>query len=290
MASKIDISNMALRRLGAETITSLDASTKIARIMKNIYDITRKRVLESHPWAFALKRAEIYAEGFENTVTLPITSDGATVTATFSNASGGDLNYVEYGVRKFIDTTPALTVALTVGTDPAPRLNYIYLVGGTLTASTSGFPSGAHTPIATAWISSAAKVQTSGVTAQFDFSKPLFEYSKKYYVPRDYIRAWKEYSEAVHKREGDWFLGDADKLQMTYISDIEDEEKFNPLFVNVLYLNLAMEASYSIVQSQSLTREIRAEMKEVIAEARSFMSQESTPDDYDFDHFNDIRL
>jgi hypothetical protein len=94
-----------------------------------------------------------------------VTSNGTTVTLSYEQNGGGDLSlFFNSGFRAF-DATPAATVALTAGTDTAPVLNYVYIPESTtvLTASTSGWPSGQHVPVATVLCQSALGVQTDGV-------------------------------------------------------------------------------------------------------------------------------
>ena len=57
MTVKVDICNSTLIKLGAERINSLDDDNKRARLCAEQYPKILKRVLRSHPWKFALKRA-----------------------------------------------------------------------------------------------------------------------------------------------------------------------------------------------------------------------------------------
>lgn len=57
MASKVEICNMALLKLGQETIQSFDESSKEASWCRSLYDLIRKAVLRAHPWKFATKTA-----------------------------------------------------------------------------------------------------------------------------------------------------------------------------------------------------------------------------------------
>jgi hypothetical protein len=59
MASKTDICNLALARLGAENIISIDDDTKRAKTLKAVYDLVRDIVLADHPWNFAITRATL---------------------------------------------------------------------------------------------------------------------------------------------------------------------------------------------------------------------------------------
>ncbi len=59
MSSKVDIANLALKRLGQRKIASL-AELSVEGIAANdLYDITRRTVLEAHPWRFAGKIATL---------------------------------------------------------------------------------------------------------------------------------------------------------------------------------------------------------------------------------------
>jgi hypothetical protein len=57
--SKIEIVNKALHHLGVERINDMADNNKRAIVMTDIYDITRKTVLEDHIWPFAKKRAAL---------------------------------------------------------------------------------------------------------------------------------------------------------------------------------------------------------------------------------------
>jgi hypothetical protein len=59
MASKVGIINYALRILGADPIAAPDEDTENARKVDNIYDITLKSMLRSHPWSFAKKETAL---------------------------------------------------------------------------------------------------------------------------------------------------------------------------------------------------------------------------------------
>lgn len=75
----VDVCNMALRRLGAERITSAQYTTpdsKRAQLLADSYELIKNRILESHPWNFAIKRATLVlttapAYGYTYAYTLP---------------------------------------------------------------------------------------------------------------------------------------------------------------------------------------------------------------------------
>jgi len=65
MATKVDIGNMALRRIGETRIESFTEQSDNANILNDIYDINRKAVLREYPWSFAVKTAELVATSEE---------------------------------------------------------------------------------------------------------------------------------------------------------------------------------------------------------------------------------
>jgi hypothetical protein len=78
MASRVDIANLALTKLGsASKITALTDNSPAARAMNGVYDITRKALLRRYHWAFALTRttlpalADAPAWGFARACALP---------------------------------------------------------------------------------------------------------------------------------------------------------------------------------------------------------------------------
>lgn len=96
-----------------------------------------------------------------------ISESGGTVTMALDATGGGDLTMRFSDGHTVLDTTPALTIDLTVGTDSVPQMNYIYILQSDkiLTKSTSGYPTTVeHIRIATFYVRSAAKVAADGGT------------------------------------------------------------------------------------------------------------------------------
>jgi len=184
MATAVSICNIALRRLGAETIDSLSDDTNRAKLMNELYDDIRKQVLKSSRWSFASKRVSLAA----NAVT------------------------------------------------------------------------------------------------------PGFEFSHSFDLPTDYIIAISEYEEVAIQREGAYLLANADSLKLKYIFDEEDPENFEPEFIKILYLSLAVEASYSLVQDKKLKNDLSIELKAALEDARYDNAKESTPEEFEIDTFIDVRL
>jgi hypothetical protein len=96
------------------------------------------------------------------TTRIVVSSNGTTVTLALDQAGGGDLTLVFSDGFSTFDTTPAVSVSLTPGSDTSPQTNYVYILQSnkTLTVSTSGWPSEEHAPIAIVILQSAATTQT----------------------------------------------------------------------------------------------------------------------------------
>ena len=63
MASDVEICNRALQLLGATRIVALTDDSVSARACNNAYDAVRRAELRAHPWGFAIKRAQLPADG-----------------------------------------------------------------------------------------------------------------------------------------------------------------------------------------------------------------------------------
>lgn len=61
-ASEVQICNLALLKFGDITISSLSESTKQGRACKVYYQLMVEELLYSHPWNFAITRADISAQ------------------------------------------------------------------------------------------------------------------------------------------------------------------------------------------------------------------------------------
>lgn len=58
-AGKIEIINVALSRLGANEITSLDEGTTEQKLAVNLWDVARRACLRDHAWNFAVTDVEL---------------------------------------------------------------------------------------------------------------------------------------------------------------------------------------------------------------------------------------
>lgn len=80
MASKTEISNRALSKLGSQRVTNVETeNVKRARVINAMYDEVRDAVLQAYPWNFAIKRTSLSPDGdapaYEYTYAYTIPSD-----------------------------------------------------------------------------------------------------------------------------------------------------------------------------------------------------------------------
>lgn len=78
MASKTDIGNRAVSKLGGERFSNIDTdNTKPAKVIRAMWDIIRDALLCEYPWSFALTRTQLAKDtaspswGYNNQFTLP---------------------------------------------------------------------------------------------------------------------------------------------------------------------------------------------------------------------------
>lgn len=97
MASEVSICNVALLRLGHDTITSLSDATRGARVMNGLYAETRDSLLRSHPWNFAVRRVDLAllsdTPTFEFAYQFALPDDCLKVIRTEDEAAGSAYEY-----------------------------------------------------------------------------------------------------------------------------------------------------------------------------------------------------
>ncbi len=99
MASRINVINSALRRIGGSRITDPEEDSKNANVARDIYDDILEDLLRSHAWNFATRRQQLAelantpAFEFERAFALP--SDWIRTISVHPNADGSQ-SVIEY--------------------------------------------------------------------------------------------------------------------------------------------------------------------------------------------------
>ena len=92
MPSETDVCNVALRLVGAKTVTSLSDGSDNAGVLDDIYTETRDDLLSSHPWNFATKRVQLAristAPAFEFDYAYALPSDWLRTVSVHDNDAG----------------------------------------------------------------------------------------------------------------------------------------------------------------------------------------------------------
>jgi hypothetical protein len=109
---------------------------------------------------------------------------------------------------------------------------------------------------------------------------PLYKFKSVYSIPTEVIRVLEINSEEPFRIEGKELLTNtvSETLASRCIVYIDDPSKYSPGFVKAFYLKLAEDMAYSLVQSATLQQSIIAEAERYLRRARSYNSQEGTPE------------
>lgn len=99
-------------------------------------------------------------------------------------------------------------------------------------------------------------------------------------LPADYLRVidldFQNYPDYEWYVEGGLLYVSADTVNIKYIAQVTDPTLFSAGFVELLAMALANEISYALTQSATIKQGIQAEYARMLADMRSFDSQEGT--------------
>ncbi len=123
MASKVEICNRALQKLGAKRIVSLDDDSVTARACNVAFEPVKLAELRDHSWSFAIKRQSLPADspapdfGPQNSFTLP--TDFLRLVPPDPQYNMDNLDWVIEGRKIFTnDSAPLLIRFVSDVTDP----------------------------------------------------------------------------------------------------------------------------------------------------------------------------
>jgi hypothetical protein len=110
-------------------------------------------------------------------------------------------------------------------------------------------------------------------------STPVFGWSYAYQLPTDFVGNPKTSDNSNFKIEGDLLLSDQSSLYLSYTAVITDPTKFSAEFIELLVARIALELSYNLTDSASLTATMFEMYKKAQIEARNRAAMSSgTPD------------
>jgi len=172
-------------------------------------------------WKADIPEVEALANGMaiEN-ITIVATSDGVNAIVTVEKNGGGDFSVIMDAMKVTIDSTPALTAALSTGSDSAPVRNYVYLnASQVLEVSTVGFPTATtYIPLADIICQSAASVQADGVYKNHKWEDHTAESNDLGHV--SHINAW------IRSQHATWLTGGVPTVTITSNGGAVDNVNF----------------------------------------------------------------
>ena len=112
-----------------------------------------------------------------------------------------------------------------------------------------------------------------------DAADPDFEYDNQFILPNDflYLRSvFEENSEPAHAIEGERFLTNDSTAKIRYTKRVTDVTKFDPLFVQVLALQLALKLVTGLGKTDTKLKEsIKDDLELLMPSVRALSRQEA---------------
>ena len=109
-------------------------------------------------------------------------------------------------------------------------------------------------------------------------------------IPLDCARVVKIDTCYKYKIEGPYIVSPIDEVKLLYVSSATPEAYFDLNFKEAAACLLAQDLCYALTQSTSLKQTLFQEAEYWMSQARSFNSQEQSPDDLEFTDWTNARL
>lgn len=130
------------------------------------------------------------------------------------------------------------------------------------------------------WRFARTRVQLSA-----NVTTPAFEWDYAYDLPSDFLRLWikpfEDNNSGLHNTrysfsmEGRQLLTDEDAVYLRYIKRVTDPTVFDPLFVEVFILKLALKMVMPLSQDRDLYASIYAELRDMMPRVRAMDKRET---------------
>ncbi len=259
--TKIQIVNKALRLLGAERLTQVQLtadSPEQARIVNDIYDSVLEEVLVSHPWNFAVKKAELTEIG--GLITTWTAEGTANVWQAALTTEPADVKF-----NGNLGTEQSSIAALTAD-------KYWFWESNVLYVYSTSDPDTAYT--------------APGVDAVIN----EFGFANTFALPDDYLRVIKLESNTVRFiiEEGRLETNEAE-AKIKYIAKITDTTLFSSGFIMLFAQKLAAEMTIPTSNSPALATKAYELYRTKRSEAKAFDAQEGSSQSIDEKSWEDAR-
>ena len=244
MATQVDICNLALRRIGANTITAIDESTKMAEHCNAFWSYALDEVLEAMPWNFSkMVRTLDHATGFgyhsesNDTKTITDISSATEGVVTTSAAHGFSTGHTVY-IYDVVGTT---------------ELNELVFHITSVTTTTFKL-TGIDTTAMTAYSSGGSCIRKE--------PDPKYANGYTYDLPADFLKALYLTGSINNEKQEFEILGASaatkrllttiDDAILTYISLDDTATQFKNRFISVLAYRLAADLAIPLGKKAAL--------------------------------------
>jgi len=132
-----------------------------------------------------------------------------------------------------------------------------------------------------------------------DTETPPFEWDYQFILPEDFLRMKSIYENRIsdvnlddYVLEGNKLLTNESEMSIRYIRKVTDVTEFDPLFIEVLVLHLALKLIPTLAgtKSEELTQSIKQDLKILMSQVRAIDRQETnTTGQYSLETWNDAR-
>lgn len=116
-----------------------------------------------------------------------------------------------------------------------------------------------------------------------DSAAPLFEWTKKYELPDDYVRLryigdnWRNPVTEYDIEDGYILCDETSPLPVVYVYDFKITSKFSPKFVTAMSYKLAAFMAYELTGNANLVEAMEAQFERAITQASSVAGQNRPP-------------
>ena len=244
ITSDVDICNLALHKIGHDSIDALTDENDAARHCNALYAVERDMMLAAHPWSFALRRIEYDIEDYQDTITATTAADPVVVTGTDISDAEIENNLGVYiwdtGIS---DLDGNVFVAMNV--DDGAETFELYKRDGTTSVDGSDYGT-----------ASAGYVRLADI---------LSEYTYVYKLPSTCLRVYKtidaDYEFAV---ENGYLFVDNDNPQIKYIEKVTEVSSYPTIFIMALATKLAAELCEALAGKSDRKLRFLTELEKVV--------------------------
>jgi len=260
-ANEVIIANQSLSKIGSLTMDS--GQTSVESVKANmLYAQTRDSLLRSYDWNFAIEQADL---AVLNTLTIDVAPTvawavGDTLVGMTSLATATILtvNSTTEFVVSYTDGAFVAGEAIKTGVSTDYEVTY----GGVLVTYEG---------------EQVYSFSSDSVFVSIAEYPPLFDYDHQYSLPNNFLRLTRNY-----QGHHDWtvqrnrLLSRENSAQIEYIKQETDPTMFDPLFTEVLILQLAIKLVNPVAGTSTtqLKAELNQELKEALRKAVSVMRQD----------------